>query len=417
MSATLFQLLVLAPIVVVCAAWILWPLIRGARRDARPDDAGHALNLSIVRERRAQLDAELAGLAPDSPERARRILEFTTAAMSDLDADRPDPGTRARPQGRVRTVAAMLVGLVLLAGPLALYRMTGTPEWVEVASSLPADPGNVEGLVAELERRLQTQPDRADGWLLLGRTRFSMGQIDAARAAMEKALEVDSTDASLAAEIRVDLAELLAQAAGNRLDGRPWTLLQQALAKAPQHPKALALAGAYQVSRGDAEAALAYWKPLLALLPAGSEQAAQVQSMIDDLQSGRLSQAPASAPPAGAPVLEGTVSLDPGLAGSFEPDDTLFVVARAIDADGRPVGPPLAVRRDRAAGLPFDFSLSDADAMAPVARLSGHARVVVVARISRSGAATPAPGDLEGRSAPVDANAKGLALRIDRVVR
>jgi cytochrome c-type biogenesis protein CcmH len=53
--------------------------------------------------------------------------------------------------------------------------------------------------------------------------------------------------------------------------------------------------------------------------------------------------------------------------------------------------------------------------MAPGLKLSGFPRVVVGARISRSGSATPQPGDLQGISAPVANDATGVAVVIDTV--
>jgi hypothetical protein len=38
-----------------------------------------------VLERRAQLERELAQLPPDSPDRDRLILEFSSAALTDLE--------------------------------------------------------------------------------------------------------------------------------------------------------------------------------------------------------------------------------------------------------------------------------------------------------------------------------------------
>jgi cytochrome c-type biogenesis protein CcmH len=54
--------------------------------------------------------------------------------------------------------------------------------------------------------------------------------------------------------------------------------------------------------------------------------------------------------------------------------------------------------------------------MSPAARLSGATRVVVAARISRSGNATPQPGDFIGESAPVTPGTRDLSIRIDQVV-
>jgi cytochrome c-type biogenesis protein CcmH len=55
-------------------------------------------------------------------------------------------------------------------------------------------------------------------------------------------------------------------------------------------------------------------------------------------------------------------------------------------------------------------------AMAPNLKLSGFAEVVVSARVSRSGNATPQSGDLQGLSKPVKVGATGVAVVIDTAV-
>jgi cytochrome c-type biogenesis protein CcmH len=55
--------------------------------------------------------------------------------------------------------------------------------------------------------------------------------------------------------------------------------------------------------------------------------------------------------------------------------------------------------------------------MMPSARLSGAARVAIVARVSRSGDASPRPGDLQGTSAPVASDASGVQVLVDTVVK
>jgi cytochrome c-type biogenesis protein CcmH len=49
--------------------------------------------------------------------------------------------------------------------------------------------------------------------------------------------------------------------------------------------------------------------------------------------------------------------------------------------------------------------------------LSSHPRVVIGARVSKSGTPTPQPGDLQGISAPVANDARGVRVTIDQVVR
>lgn len=113
-----------------------------------------------------------------------------------------------------------------------------------------------------------------------------------------------------------------------------------------------------------------------------------------------------------ASAISGRVSLDPKLRDRVAPNDTLFIFARAVN------GPrmPLAVVRATAADLPRSFHLDDSMAMAPVAKLSNASEVVVEARISKSGSATPSPGDLEGRSAAVAPGARDVLIVINDVV-
>lgn len=77
---------------------------------------------------------------------------------------------------------------------------------------------------------------------------------------------------------------------------------------------------------------------------------------------------------------------------------------------------PLAVIRKQVKDLPFSFSLDDSMAMWPDAKVSAFPRVVITARVSKSGEGQARPGDLEGHSPPVAAGASGLQIAIANVV-
>jgi cytochrome c-type biogenesis protein CcmH len=77
---------------------------------------------------------------------------------------------------------------------------------------------------------------------------------------------------------------------------------------------------------------------------------------------------------------------------------------------------PVALMRRRAEELPFEFRLDDSMSMVSQARLSLQSRVIVGARISKRGDATPGSGDLQGFSAPVAIGTQGLKLEIAEVV-
>jgi len=77
---------------------------------------------------------------------------------------------------------------------------------------------------------------------------------------------------------------------------------------------------------------------------------------------------------------------------------------------------PLAILRKQVSDLPAAFTLDDSMAMAPNFALSKFPSVIVGARVSKSGNATPQAGDLEGFSSAVKVGATGLAIVIDRTL-
>jgi cytochrome c-type biogenesis protein CcmH len=91
----------------------------------------------------------------------------------------------------------------------------------------------------------------------------------------------------------------------------------------------------------------------------------------------------------------------------------VFIYARAVDGPAM----PLAILRRKAGELPLEYALDDSMAMAPGLALSSFPRIVVTARIARTGEAKPQPGDLQGASAPVANDAAGVEVTIDTVVR
>ena len=72
--------------------------------------------------------------------------------------------------------------------------------------------------------------------------------------------------------------------------------------------------------------------------------------------------------------------------------------------------------RATASELPYKFALDDTQAMTPTMKLSGAQSVRIEARISRTGNATPQPGDLVGTSPVVKPGARGVQVIVDKVL-
>jgi cytochrome c-type biogenesis protein CcmH len=212
----------------------------------------------------------------------------------------------------------------------------------------------------------------------------------------------------------VERAEALGLAHGGQLDAEATRLLERALKLAPQDEKALTLAGTAAFAQGEYARAIQYWQQLAARMPADSELGRALASGIAEARA-RMGDKAAPAEKlraATAGSVRGVVRLAAGLAGKTSPEDTVFVFARAVQ------GPrmPLAVLRKQVKDLPLDFTLDDSMAMRPGLELSAFPHVIVSARVSKSGNPMPAPGDLEGESAPVVPGAKGVAVTIERQI-
>jgi cytochrome c-type biogenesis protein CcmH len=272
----------------------------------------------------------------------------------------------------------------------------------------------LDALVGRLAARMRENPDDPEGWKLLGRSCAALGRFPEALEAYAKAAARQPRDAQLLADMADVLAMTRAERGEGSLQGEPEKLVLRALEIDPENLKALALAGTAAFNRSDYAGAARYWQRMLPLVAAGSEDARQIRSNLDEARAlARSAPAVAGSAPVAAPhALQGKVTLSKKLAAQAAPDDTVFVFARAVE--GPPL--PLAVKRARVRDLPLEFALDDSMAMAPGMKLSAHARVVVGARISKSGQPKAQPGDLQGASGPVANDAQGVNVVIDSVV-
>jgi cytochrome c-type biogenesis protein CcmH len=360
-----------------------------SRRDA---------NVSIYRDQLRELDADLKSglLAPADYERSRRELE----ARALEDAARPD----SAPAAPARRALTWGLGAGIPVFALALYLVIGSPGALSPADDMHAVTVQQLGsMVERLAAKLRENPDDVDGWKLLGRSYAVLGRYPESADAYAKAAVRAPRDAQLLA----DFADVLAMARGQTLDGEPEKLVDRALELDPNNLKALALSGTAAYARKDFARAAAQWERMLALVPPDSEDARAIR---ENVQEARSLAGQRSAPLA-KKELKGRVALSSELKAS--PDDTVFIFARAVD--GPPM--PLAVKRVKVRELPVAFALDDSMAMAPGLTISAHPRVVVVARISRSGGPTAQPGDLQGSSGPVANDAQAVSVTIDSVVR
>jgi cytochrome c-type biogenesis protein CcmH len=306
-------------------------------------------------------------------------------------------------------VVLLAAGYLLVGAPLALDPSVRTAASNSGGAEITFE--QIEAMTQKLADRLKQQPDDPTGWAMLGRSYAVLGRHADALPAFKQAVALKPADPNLLA----DYADALAVVNGRNLEGEPSQLIARALEIDPNNLKALSLAGTAAYLRKDFTGALRHWDKLAQVAP-DSDFVRQIQRGIDEAR--RQAGVPAPMAQATTPgtaaraSVSGTVTLAKQLAAKASPEDTVFVFARA--AEGSRV--PLAILRKQVKDLPLKFTLDDSMAMSPSAKLSGSPKVIVGARISKSGGALAQPGDLQGLSAPVTLGASGLAIEISQVV-
>jgi len=417
---TLFVLIAVGMVAIALAA-VLIPLLRGST----PGVLREATNVAILRDQLRELDADLdAGTMPrDRYDQAKQEL-----LQRALEESKSVEAVAAKaPQSAAWTAAVL--GSTLPIAALLLYLALGNHDAFAplAVQSKPAGEHKVtrqdiEALAEKLAAKLKDDPANVDGWVMLARTYQALDRNEDSARAFDRAVALLPDNADLLA----DYADLLATIDGGFRE-KSVQLVEQALKADPRHWKALALAGTAAFNRKDYKTAVGYWERMKATVPPTSPLAGSIDASIAEarelggLKAAAAPAAPLPATPAAPPAataasagarIAGTVQLAPALADKVSPTDTVYIFARAVD------GPrmPLAILKKQAKDLPVTFALDDSMAMTPSLALSNFPSVIVGARVSKSGSATPQSGDLEGLSSAVKLGATGLAVVIDRTL-
>lgn len=417
---------VAAAMVLVALGWVLPALLRGRAVTGIDRDQQ---NIVIARERLAELDAQAQAGVIGAAELEAARAEVESTLLDDVAA----PGAGETAHERV-TAGSPWAGMVVAAAvPLLaglLYLTLGMPRALlgdgAGSAALPVDhpevsadqPASVEELLAKVEARLRDSPQDAKGWEILANTYMALNRYSDAADALQRLLELVGEQA----ELLVRRADALAMSKGGELRGEPEKLLSRALELDPDHPTGLWLSGIAAERRGDTAKSLEFLRKAQPLFADKPESAAALREQIASAEQklgiaaappdtgAAIGPGPAQKPPTSITV---QVSLDEVLGQQVSPDDTVFIIARAVN------GPrmPLAVARKSVKDLPVKVRLDDSMAMVPNMKLSNYAAVELVARVSKTGNAIAQSGDLIGRNGPLDLPVTGpVAIAISERV-
>lgn len=282
--------LICAILIVIALAFVLPTAMQKNEKSRRElSDERKEANVAVYRDQLTELEADLqngiiskAQYAQDRDEIERRLLEDTataTASKQKAAAKAPATGT---------TTYALAFGLSLVAVIFYLFvgNMTAISDpqaagAAAVTATQQRTQADIDANVAALAKRLQSNPGDTQGWIMLARSYRSMERYGESAGAYAKATQLQANDADLWTEY----AFVSAMAAGQRLDGHPTELINQALKIDPENAKALQLAGSAAFQAQDYKKAIEYWERVLKKAPADSELAELITGRINEAKS------------------------------------------------------------------------------------------------------------------------------------
>ena len=391
MSHSLLFFIFGALVMVIAPLLLLLHGFLRSHTEAADEQSRRRENIRHAKARLAALQAGEGDAALDEDARREQQDEIKAQLLADTRAQTEAEAEAQRSPAIVGGIA--LCAAFLLMAPV-LYAFYGTPQALLPAASAPVAEGAAEGhagsmaeVIAALRQRVEQQPQDGEGMVLLAASLMVMNQPGEAAAYYRRARKVLGDRPQLL----IGLAEALM--AGGGTPAETEQVLQEALRIAPDEPYLLWIAGNWAREQGDAEKALSLFQGMEMLI-ADPESLQVVQEAIAELEAAVAAGETEGAKSTASARIEVAVQLAPELATQVRAraDDVVFVFARA--RTGPPM--PLAVQRVRAGELPLRVTLDDTMAMAAGMSLSRFSDYEVVARISKSGNATAASGDLFG---------------------
>ena len=287
--------LICAGLIAIALAFVLPTLLQTA--PAADETDKERANVEVYRDQLSELAADLSnGLV--SPEQYRQDRDEIERRLLDDVASKAEAADKKAKPAAVGRGAAYAVALGIPVVAVVLYllvgnsaALSGVPPQSLPASSLQRggqmSQQQIDANVAALGKRMEANPNDADGWAMLGRSYLNLEKYNEASNAYAKAAALKKDDADLLTEY----AFALAMTNGRQLQGRPAELIKEALRIAPENPKVLQLAGAAEFEAKNYKQAIVYWQKLLAKTSGDPELARSISKRIDEAKA--LAAAPA----------------------------------------------------------------------------------------------------------------------------
>ena len=409
-------------IALILALIVIMPWLRASRLREKPvDNQLLDINIAVFRERLIELQSDKDNGTIDAAHYQNQKTELERQL---LDAQR-EVTPMVAPGIKIRLI--IMVWVPVLAG-LAYFLVgdrtpvfdlwTAEDKVAQVADDLltgkidqPPAWAIEDGtqLISAMQTNVYRHADDPNRWMRLSELFLSLEATDSALEALSRAYRLSPDNE----EIATTYAQISFFANKGQLDASSRRVLQDVLAKNPQHEGAQMLMAMGEARGSNFAEAQGWIKRLRESIAAKPGDHSKALASLDELSANVIEQEQQA-----AQGIEVTVSIDASLLPLVKANDVLFVAIRDVKG-----GPPFAAKR-----LPISIikqgkasiRLSDLDAMMPERTLqsarSDKTQLAVVARVSHSGTASAESGDLSGNPVVISAEQTQVNIEINQQI-
>ncbi len=409
-------------IALIFALIAITPWLRAARN--RPDPVDNQLldiNVAVFRERLAELQVDKDSATIDESHYLNQKLELERQL---LDAQREvtpmvAPGIKSRLIVMVWVPILAALAYLLIGNRTPVFELWEAEDKVgQVADDLLTGKidqtptwaiENGQQLISAMQTNVYRHADDPDRWMRLSELFLSLETTPSAIEALSRAYRLSPENE----EIATTYAQISFFANEGQLDANSRRVLQDVLAKNPQHEGAQMLMAMGEARSSNFDQAQGWISRLRSSIAAKPGDHSQALASLDEL-SANVNAQKAQA----ALGIDVTVTINANLLPLVKGDDVLFVAIRDVNG-----GPPFAAKR-----LPIsvikqgqaNISLSDLDAMMADRTLASaradKVQLAVIARISHSGNAVAESGDLSGNPVVISSEQNQVNVEINQQV-
>ncbi len=401
---------------------VIMPWLRGSRVQNKPvDNQLLAINVAVFRERLAELKTDKESGTIDESHYDNQKLELERQL---LDAQREiapmrNPGIKSRLILVVWVPLLAALAYILIGNRAPVFELWAAEDKVgQVADDLltgkiDQPPAwaieNGSQLISAMQTNVHRHADDPNRWMRLSELFLSLEATPSAIEALSRAYRLSPDNE----EIATTYAQVSFFANGGQLDANSRRVLEELLAKNPQHEGAQMLMAMGEARSNNFEQAQGWIRRLRASIAAKPGDHTQALSSLDELSANIVVQQQQA-----SEGIDVTVTINSSLLPLIKVDDVLFVAIRDVKG-----GPPFAAKR-----LPISvikqgeasISLSDLDAMMPDRTLQSaradDTQLAVIARISHSGNAIAESGDMSANPVVVTTGQNQVNIEINQQV-